>query len=180
MTGRCDIPPPPCRHHRSPGPWPPRRSNPSHALFTEPDYLLAEDPKLRDGSIYHAVWEAVANGATTPTQIGSLVGMDTKSLSYHLTVMRDGGFLRHEQDLLLQRRPVITVADPVVRFHNLVVKPNLLDFEMRNTEHARERSRATFSSKIEGTRSSASSHAVHRLPLPDTETVVTGAGAGIV
>lgn len=129
-----------------------RRSvlNPSHALFTEPDYLLAEDPRIGDRSIYHAIWEAAANGATTPTQIGSLVGMDAKSLAYHLTVMRDGGFLRHDQDLLLQRRPVITVADPVVRFHNLVVKPNLLDLEMRNAEPAWERSRATFSSKIEG------------------------------
>jgi AAA+ ATPase superfamily predicted ATPase len=129
-----------------------RRSvlNPSHALFSEPDYLLAEDPKIGDRSIYHTIWEAVANGATTPTQIGSLVGMDSKSLTYHLTVMRDGGFIRHDQDLLLQRRPVITVADPVVRFHNLVVKPNLLDFEMRNAEPAWERSQATFSSKIEG------------------------------
>jgi hypothetical protein len=124
--------------------------NPSHALFAEPDYLLAEDPKIGDRSIYHTIWEAVANGATTPTQIGSLAGMDAKSLTYHLTVMRDGGFLRHDQDLMLQRRPVITVADPVVRFHNLVVKPNLLDFEMRNAEPAWARSRATFSSKVEG------------------------------
>lgn len=124
--------------------------NPSHALFTEPDYLLAEDPKIGDRSVYHAIWEAVANGATTPTQIGSLVGMDSKSLTYHLTVMRDGGFIRYGQDLLLQRRPVITVADPVVRFHNLVIKPNLLDFEMRNAASAWERSLSTFSSKIEG------------------------------
>jgi uncharacterized protein len=124
--------------------------NPSHALFTEPDYLLAEDPKIGDRSVYHAIWEAVANGATTPTQIGSLMGMGSKSLTYHLSVMRDGGFIRHDQDLLLQRRPVITVADPVVRFHNLVIKPNLLDFEMRNAEPAWERSLSTFRSKVEG------------------------------
>jgi uncharacterized protein len=73
----------------------------------------------------------VAGGATTPAQIASLMGMDTSSLTYHLNVMRHGGFLRHDQDLLLQRRPVITVADPVVKFHNLVIRPNLLDFEMR-------------------------------------------------
>jgi hypothetical protein len=129
-----------------------RRSvlNPSHALFTEPDYLLAEDPEIGDRAIYHAIWEAVAGGATTPTQIGGLMGMDASSLTYHLNVMRDGGFVRHDQDLLLQRRPVITVADPVVKFHNLVVKPNQLDFEMRNAEPAWERSLATFSSKIEG------------------------------
>ncbi|MGH3264894.1 MAG: ATP-binding protein, partial [Trebonia sp.] len=124
--------------------------NPSHALFTEPDYLLAEDPKIGDRSIYHAIWEAVAGGATTPTKIASLIGMDTSSLTYHLNVMRDGGFVRNDQDLLLQRHPVITVADPVVRFHNLVVKPNLLDLEMRNAEAAWERSRPTFSAKIEG------------------------------
>jgi hypothetical protein len=63
---------------------------------------------------------------------------------------RDGGFVRYNQDVLLQRRLVITVADPVVRFRNLVMKPNLLDFEMRNARVAWERSRATFSSKIEG------------------------------
>lgn len=54
-------------------------------------------------------------GATTPTQIASLLGMDASSLTYHLNVMSDGGFVRHDQDLLLQRRPVITVADPVVK-----------------------------------------------------------------
>jgi AAA+ ATPase superfamily predicted ATPase len=124
--------------------------NPSHALFTEPDYLLAEDPKIGDRTLYHAIWEAVAGGARTPAQIGSLIGMDTSTLGYHLTVMRDGGFIRYDQDVLLQRRPVITVADPVVRFHNLVVKPNQFDFEMRNTRAAWERSRATFSAKIEG------------------------------
>jgi AAA+ ATPase superfamily predicted ATPase len=124
--------------------------NPSHALFSEPDYLLAEDPKIGDRTIYHAIWEAVAGGASTPAQIGSLIGMDTSTLSYYLTVMRDAGFIRHDQDLLLQRRPVITVADPVVRFHNLVVKPNQLDFEMRNARPAWERSKPTFSAKVEG------------------------------
>jgi uncharacterized protein len=105
--------------------------NPSHALFAEPDYLLAEDPRVGDRAIYHSIWEAVSNGATTPTQIGGLVGMDAKSLTYHLRIMRDGGFIRYDQDVLLQRRPVIRVADPSVRFHNLVVRPNLLDLEMR-------------------------------------------------
>lgn len=124
--------------------------NPSHALFTEPDYLLAEDPRIGDRAVYHAIWEAVAGGATTPTQIASLMGMDTSTLTYHLNVMRDGGFLRHDQDLLLQRRPVITVADPVVKFHNLVVKPNLLDFEMRNAQPAWARSQPTFAAKVAG------------------------------
>jgi len=124
--------------------------NPSHALFAEPDYLLAEDPRVGDRAIYHSIWEAVSNGATTPTQIGGLVGMEAKSLTYHLGIMRDGGFIRYDQDILLQRRPVIRVADPAVRFHDLVVRPNLLDLELRNFRAVWERSRETFSRMILG------------------------------
>jgi hypothetical protein len=124
--------------------------SPSHILFTEPDYLLAEDPRIRDRAIYHAIWQSVSAGASSPTQIGGLVGVDAKALTYHLNVMRDGGFVHYGQDLLLQRRPVITVADPAVRFHNLIVQPNLVDLELRQARTAWERSRKTFSDKILG------------------------------
>ncbi|PZG97490.1 ATPase [Streptomyces sp. NTH33] len=124
--------------------------NPSHILFTEPEYLLAEDPRISDRATYHAIWEAVASGAATPTQIGGLVGMDARSLTYHLNIMKAAAFIRYDQDLLLQRKPVITVADPIVRFHDLIVRPNLVDFEMREGRAAWERSRETFSSKVLG------------------------------
>lgn len=124
--------------------------NPSHILFAEPDYLLAEDPRIGDRAVYHAIWEAVSSGAATPTRIGGLVGMQAKSLSYHLSSMRDGGFLRYDQDILRQRHPVITVADPAVRFHHLVVRPNLIDLEMRNSQAAWQRSRDIFAAKILG------------------------------
>ncbi|WP_328747863.1 DUF234 domain-containing protein [Streptomyces sp. NBC_00285] len=124
--------------------------NPSHILFTEPEYLLAEDPRISDRATCHAIWEAVASGAATPTQIGGLVGMDAKSLTYHLNIMKAAAFIRYDQDLLLQRKPVITVADPIVRFHDLIVRPNLVDFEMREGRAAWERSRETFSSKVLG------------------------------
>lgn len=124
--------------------------NPSHALFSEPDYLLAEDPRVGDRAIYHSIWEAAARGVATPTQIGGLVGLDAKALAYHLGIMRDGGFIRYEQDLLWQRKPIITVADPAVRFHHLVVRPNLIDLEARNAEPAWGRSIETFDAKILG------------------------------
>ena len=124
--------------------------NPSHTLFTEPDYLLAEDPKIGDRSIYHSIWEAVSSGASSPTQIGGLMGVDARSLAYHVKIMRDAGFVSYAQDILLQRRPIITVADPVVRFHNLIVRPNLVDFEMRQGRAAWERSQDTFSAKVLG------------------------------
>ncbi|MDX3130241.1 hypothetical protein PV367_10650, partial [Streptomyces europaeiscabiei] len=124
--------------------------NPSHILFTEPEYLLAEDPRISDRATYHAIWEAVSSGAATPTQIGGLVGMDAKSLTYHLNIMKAAAFIRHDQDVLLQRKPIITVADPIVRFHDLIVRPNLVDFELREGRAAWERSKETFSSKVLG------------------------------
>jgi hypothetical protein len=124
--------------------------NPSHVLFNEPDYLLAEDPRIGDRTIYHAIWDAVSSGATTPTKIGSLIGMEAKSLTYHLGIMRDAQFVRYDQDLLLQRRPVITVADPAVRFHNLIVKPNLAELEIREARPVWERSQQAFLAKVLG------------------------------
>lgn len=124
--------------------------NPSHILFTEPDYLLAEDPNIGDRSIYHAIWQAVAEGASSPTQIGGLLGVNTRALSYHLTIMRDAEFIRYDQDILLQRRPTISIADPVIRFHNLIVRPNLNAFELRQGRPIWERSQDTFSAKVLG------------------------------
>jgi AAA+ ATPase superfamily predicted ATPase len=124
--------------------------NPSHILFAEPDYLLQGDPRISDRAIYHAIWSAVSAGASTPTQIGAVLGMDAKALTYHLNVMRDGGFVSYDRDILLQRRPVITVADPAVRFHNLIVAPNVSDLEMRRARAVWDRCRATFAAKILG------------------------------
>lgn len=124
--------------------------NPSHILFTEPDYLLAEDPRISDHTIYHAIWEAVSRGATTPTQIAGLVGMAVPLLNPYLAIMKDGGFLHFGEDLLLQRRPIITVADPIVRFHNLIVRPNEAELSLRETREVWDRSRDTFSAKILG------------------------------
>ncbi|MFD0556208.1 hypothetical protein FB566_1444 [Stackebrandtia endophytica] len=124
--------------------------NPGHILFTEPDYLLAEDPRIGDRMIYHSIWESVSSGATTPTRIGGDVGMDAKALTYHLRIMQDADFLRNDSDMLMQRKPVIRVADPIVRFHNLIVRPNLADLEARRTEEVWSRSAEVFASKVLG------------------------------
>jgi uncharacterized protein len=60
------------------------------------------------------------------------------------------GRVRHEEDLLWQRKPIITVADPAVRFHHLIVRPNLIDLESRNPREAWDRSAETFMSKVLG------------------------------
>lgn len=124
--------------------------NPSHALFGEAGYLLREDPRVTDRAVYQSLLTAVAAGATTPRKIAERVGRDERSLPHPLEVLLSAGFLRREDDVLLQRRPVITVADPIVRFGLLVVAPRLATFEERRTAEGWAAAAETFSSQILG------------------------------
>lgn len=110
--------------------------NPSHALFSEPAYLLREDPRITHRALYHSILAAIARGATTPSQVAAALGRDQRSLAHPLDVLITAGFVRKDDDVLLQRRPTLRVNDPIVRFHDLVVAPRLAAFEERRVDHA--------------------------------------------
>ncbi len=124
--------------------------NPSHALFTEADYLLREDPRVTDRALYHSILAAISNGATTASKIGAALGRADRSLAHPLTVLRTAGFVHRIEDVMRQRRTVLTIADPIVRFHQLVTTPRLAAFEERRAQQAWEASKATFSAQILG------------------------------
>jgi uncharacterized protein len=124
--------------------------NPSHALFGEAGYLLREDPRVTDRAVYQSVLAAVAAGVTTPRRIAERVGRDERSLPHPLEVLLSAGFLRRDDDVLLQRRPVLSVADPIVRFALLVVAPRLATFEERRAGEGWAAAAETFSSLILG------------------------------
>lgn len=105
--------------------------NPSHALFTEPAYLLREDPRIRDRALYFSILSAVAGGAKTPSKIGAAIGRDARSLAHPLEVLTSAGFITRQEDLLVQRRPTLRVSDRIVQFHDLVVSPRVSLFEDR-------------------------------------------------
>lgn len=124
--------------------------NPSHALFSEPSYLLREDPRVTDRALYHSILDSIARGATSPTQVATDVGRDVRSLAYPLDVLTTAGFVDKEDDLLLQRRPTLRVADPVVRFHDLVINPRLAAFEDRRTGPAWRDAQASLRTQLFG------------------------------
>ncbi|WP_019814129.1 AAA family ATPase [Saccharomonospora saliphila] len=123
---------------------------PAVPLFTEADRVVHEDPKLRDTAIYGSLMAAIAAGESSPAKIAGLLGRQTSSLTHQLRMLESTGFVRHEQDLLLQRRPVITVADPVIRLHHLVIEPYLADLEAGEAEQVWHEVRHTVASKILG------------------------------
>src|SRR6201999_2460815 len=64
--------------------------------------------------------------------------------------LASAGFIDRRHDLLLDRRPVVTVADPMVRFHQLVIEPYLADLEAGRARQVWAEAEHTVESKIFG------------------------------
>jgi hypothetical protein len=123
---------------------------PSMPLFDEARRVVHEDPRIRDTAAYSSVLAAVAAGESSPTKIGGLLGRPATSLAHQLTTLASAGFIDRQHDLLLDRRPVVTVADPMVRFHQLVIEPYLADLEAGQARQVWTEAAHTVESKIYG------------------------------
>jgi hypothetical protein len=93
---------------------------------------------------------AIAAGESSPAKIGGLLGRQSSSLTHQLGMLESAGFIERRQDMLLDRRPVISVADPLVRLHHLVIEPYLADLEAGRAVEVWEEAQHTVESKILG------------------------------
>ena len=123
---------------------------PSMPLFDEARRVVHEDPRIRDAAAYSSVLAAVAAGESSPSKIGGLLGRPATSLAHQLNTLDSAGFIYRRHDLLLDRRPVVTVADPMVRFHQLVIEPYLADLEAGRASQVWTEAAHTVQSKIYG------------------------------
>jgi hypothetical protein len=123
---------------------------PSVPLFSEAERVVHEDPRIRDSAAYGSILAAVAAGESSPTKIGGLLGRPATSLNHQLGMLEAAGFVERRQDLLLERRPVITIADPIVRLHHLVIEPYLSDLEAGRARRVWTEAGHTVESKILG------------------------------
>ncbi|MGC5015962.1 ATP-binding protein [Streptosporangium sp. DT93] len=126
--------------------------DPGQALFSrsEAEYLLREDPRFTGSALHYAIINAVANGATSPAKIGGLLERERSSLTRPIEMLASSGYLGQSTDPLWERRPVITVADPIIRFHNLITVPKRDLIETGGSARAWRESRPTFVSRILG------------------------------
>lgn len=126
--------------------------DPGRALYTrvEAEFLLREDPRITHRTLYYDVLSVVAQGASTPAQVGSLLGRNRSAMVAPLELLESTGYLRKEQDLLKARHPTIRVADPVIRFNQLITLPMADLVERRRGHEVWQTSRATYQSKILG------------------------------
>ncbi len=126
--------------------------DPRQALFSgsEAEYLLREDPKFSGSALHYAIINAVAGGASGPAKIGGLLEQPRTALARPLEALTSAGFLRYDTDPLWERRPVITVVDPIVRFHNLITVPQRDLVDTGQSAQAWQRSRPTFVAGVLG------------------------------
>lgn len=124
--------------------------NPSHALYREAEYLLAEDPALADRALYQSIVGAVATGTTRRDELARVLGRPTTGLEHPLTQLERARFVYRHDDLLRQRRPLLRVADPLIRFHHAVVRLDRARFDARRTSEAWADAADRFRSQVVG------------------------------
>jgi len=124
--------------------------NPSHALFQERAYLLREDLRITSKQLYNSVLAAVAAGNHTQKDICSVVGRNAAQLRHPLLVLESAGFLIRSDDVLTKLRPTYRIADPIVRFAEVVVQPYQVPLEAHDITTAWSNAHAAFRSAVLG------------------------------
>ncbi|GAA2009893.1 hypothetical protein GCM10009799_42430 [Nocardiopsis rhodophaea] len=117
---------------------------------TETEYLLREDPRITQHTLYYDILTAIARGASTPTKIGAALERPRNAVAHPLGILESAGYVRREQDILRSRHPVITLADPVIRFNQLITLPHATAVEQGFADRVWQTAAPTFNSKILG------------------------------
>lgn len=126
--------------------------DPGRAVYsrTETEYLLREDPRITQHTLYYDILTAIASGASTPSKVGAALGRPRNAVAHPLDILESTGYIHREQDTLRPRHPVITLTDPVIRFNQLVTLPQAGVIEQGFAEQVWSSSAPTFNSKILG------------------------------
>ncbi|MGH3821769.1 MAG: AAA family ATPase [Pseudonocardiaceae bacterium] len=124
--------------------------NPANPLFREARYLLAEEAEVRDTALYHSVLAAVANGNGTRGGIASYIGRRAADIGHHLTVLEDCGLLRREPDAFRSGRSRYRVADQLINFYQVVMRPQWGLLESGRARPVWQAAAARFSAQVLG------------------------------
>jgi DNA-binding MarR family transcriptional regulator len=124
--------------------------NPSHAMFRETDYLLAEEPSLTDRAIYQSALAAIAAGRTTSGAVAGALGRPETSVTHIIDGLERARFIERADDVLRSRRPILRITDAMLRFQHAVIRPDFRRFESRQTLAAWSDATARFESGVAG------------------------------
>ncbi|MFI6588164.1 ATP-binding protein [Embleya sp. NPDC050493] len=97
--------------------------NPETPLFREGRYLLAEEPDLRDTTLYLSVLAAVADGNATRGGMAGYLERKATDIAHPINVLEDAGLLHRDADVFRDNRPTYRIAEPLIRFHHAIMRP---------------------------------------------------------
>jgi AAA+ ATPase superfamily predicted ATPase len=124
--------------------------SPSSAFFREDEWLLGEQREMENRSLYLSLLAAVAGGSSSQTEIAGQLGRTQQSVLHPLDALVRAGFLAKDDDVVRKRRPVYRIADPVIRFHQVVRHPRTALFEDHRGVEAWNDAKPSFSSLVLG------------------------------
>ncbi|GAA1653925.1 ATP-binding protein [Catellatospora bangladeshensis] len=127
-----------------------RLLNPASVMFHEGDVLLRQQTEIADPALYFAVLAAISRGAHRRSEIANILGRPDTALGHPLAVLESVRLIDRTEDALRQQRPSYLVAEPLIRFHQLVIVGNDPAFALRQGERVWHSKADTVSAKIYG------------------------------
>lgn len=122
----------------------------SSALFREDEWLLGEQRGIESRALYLSVLSRIAEGATSESGIASALGRSQQSVLHPLGALVRAGFVDKDDDVIRKRRPTYRIADPIIRFHQVVRHPRAAMYEDRRGVEAWADSQSSFGSLVLG------------------------------
>jgi AAA+ ATPase superfamily predicted ATPase len=131
--------------------WVQRRLlNPASAMFREGGLLLCEEPSISDPTSYASVLSAISGGSTRRSEIAATIGRPTGAIAHLLTGLAGIGLIEHTEDALRGKRTSFSIAEPIVRLHQLITARYEPELVARRADRVWGRSASTVASKIYG------------------------------
>jgi AAA+ ATPase superfamily predicted ATPase len=149
---------------------------PTNPLFREAGYLTGS-ADVRDPALYDSLLAAVAAGNGSRGDIADYIGRRSADIGHHLNVLEDCGLLRREPDVFRAGRTTYHVAEPLVAFHHVVMRPRWGLLECGRAAEVWKDAQPRFATQILGPHFAAlcREHAAHLVPGE-----VGHVGAGVV
>lgn len=97
--------------------------NPASAMFREGHVLLSEEPAISDLAPYYSVLGAISQGNTRRGEIAHVLGRDDSALTHPLALLEHAGLVTRREDALRRKRTTYHIAEPILRLHQLVIRP---------------------------------------------------------
>jgi uncharacterized protein len=97
--------------------------NPETPLFREARYLLAEEPDLRDTTLYLSVLAAVAEGNATRGGMAGYLERKATDIAHPINVLEDAGLLHRDADAFRDNRATYRIAEPLIAFYHAIMRP---------------------------------------------------------